>query len=164
MRLFLMRHANTETAKDGQDSERLLTATGKLEAIAAEKFLAKHKIDKMLVSYAKRTMQTHSIVQEQLEKVDLEIVTELYNGNLATIMNLLCSQQDSHKNILVIGHNPLIYYVALELAKSDPEEYDFLASSIMPTGRVIVLDFPKTNNWQDLYTSKGNIVEIFTPD
>ena len=164
MRLLLMRHAGTAGAKDGVDFERLLTAIGELEAREAGKFLTKYKIDKQIVSYAKRTIQTHAIVQEQIAKSTLEIVTELYDGNMNTVMELLCAQDAHNKNILVIGHNPLIYDIALTLAKSDAAKYDVLTSSMMPTGRVIIIDFPEMDNWQDLYTRKGDIIEIFTPN
>lgn len=87
MRLLLMRHANTEKPKSNNDFERLLTARGKLEAAASAKFLYEYQIDKMLVSYAKRTIQTSSIIQEQVTSANLEIVTELYNSNQDMIIN-----------------------------------------------------------------------------
>jgi phosphohistidine phosphatase len=163
MRLLLMRHANTEIPKDGHDLERLLTERGKLEAAEAAEFLYKHQIKKILVSYAKRTMQTSRIIEEVITSAELEIVTELYQGDIDTILNLLCEQESSNKHILVIGHNPLIYDVALVLANANSDEYEFLRSTMMPTGRIIVLDFPKIHNWHELSKNKGNILEIFTP-
>jgi phosphohistidine phosphatase len=163
MRLLLMRHANTESPKDGYDFERLLTKHGKLEAAEAAKFLNRHQIDKILVSYAKRTMQTSKIIEELVTPAESEIVTELYEGDIDMVINLLCEQEDRNKHILVIGHNPLIYDIALTLANHDSDQYEFLRSSMMPTGRIIILDFPKIHNWHELNASKGNILEIFTP-
>ncbi|MDP5020610.1 MAG: histidine phosphatase family protein [Rickettsiaceae bacterium] len=164
MRLLLMRHANTESPKDGHDFERLLTEHGKLEAKAAAKFLSEHQIDKVLISYAKRTMQTSRIIEEKVTTAESEIVTELYEGDIDMVINLLCNQEDRNKHILVIGHNPLIYDVALTLASPDSDKYEFLKVSMMPTGRVIVLDFPTMHNWHELHASKGHILEIFTPN
>lgn len=164
MRLLLMRHANTEKPKSNNDFELLLTARGKLEAAASAKFLHEYQIDKMLVSYAKRTIQTSSIIQEQVTSANLEIVTELYNSNQDMIINLLSSQEDHNKHILVIGHNPLIYDVALTLAERNSAKYELLIDTAMPTGRVIVIDFPKIDSWKDIHNAKGNIIEVFTPD
>jgi len=146
MRLLLMRHANTEKPKDGHDFERLLTKHGTLEATEAAKFLHEHQIDKMLISYAKRTMQTSKIIQEQVQSAESEIVTELYQGDIDSIINLLCEQEDRNKHILIIGHNPLIYDVALSLANPDSAKHEFLTNSMMPTGRIIILEFPEMHN------------------
>lgn len=164
MRLLLMRHAETEKSKGKNDFERLLTEHGKLEAAAAARFLHEYQIDKMLVSYAKRTMQTSNIIQEQVTPADLEIVTELYNSDQDMIINLLSSQEDHNKHILVVGHNPLIYDVALTLAERNSAKYELLIDTVMPTGRVIVIDFPTIDSWKDIHNAKGAITEVFTPD
>ncbi|MDG1436812.1 MAG: histidine phosphatase family protein [Rickettsiaceae bacterium] len=163
MRLLLMRHATTALAKDGNDLERLLTGIGQAEAIQAGKFLAQYRIDKKIVSYAKRTLQTHSITQEQMRESKLQVVEELYNGDISEALDLIHSQEDHYKNILVIGHNPLIYDLALILAKRNSPQYDDLSSSLMPPGRIVIIDFPNLNNWHDLQNSSGEIVDIFTP-
>ena len=164
MRLLLMRHAETEKTKDNNDFERLLTEHGKLEAAAAARFLHEYQIDKMLVSYAKRAMQTSNIIQEQVTPADLEIVTELYNSDQDMIINLLSFQEDHNKHILVVGHNPLIYDVALTLAERNSAKYELLIDTAMPTGRVIVIDFPTIDSWQGIHNAKGTITEVFTPD
>lgn len=163
MRLLLMRHANAEISDDKQDFERLLTERGKIEAKSAANFLHQYKIDKMLVSYVKRTIQTSGIIQEKITPAELEIVTELYQGNINTITNLLNNQEDHNKHILVIGHNPLIFEVALSFTNPNSSKYEFLLSSMMPTARIIVLDFPEMCSWHELLNNKGNIIEIFTP-
>ena len=164
MRLLLMRHANTENPNSKDDFERLLTQQGKEEAAKAANFLYEHQIDKIIVSYAKRTMQTSSIIQEKVEAAETEIVTELYKGDLELIIELLASQEDQNKHILVIGHNPLIYNVVLELAQSNSKEYEFLIETIMPTARIVVIDFSEIDNWQQIKQTKGTIIETFTPN
>lgn len=164
MRLLLMRHANTENPNSKDDFERLLTQQGKEEAAKAANFLHEHQIDKIIVSYAKRTMQTSSIIQEKVEAAETEIVTELYKGDLELIIELLASQEDRNKHILVIGHNPLIYNVVLELAQSNSKEYEFLIETTMPTARIVVIDFSEIDNWQQIKQTKGTIIETFTPN
>ena len=92
-----------------------------------------------------------------------EIVSELYDGDENNIINLIASQEDRHKHLLLIGHNPLIYNVAMSLANSDSDKYNMLISTSMPTARIIVIDFPNMDNWKKILTQKGDIIEIFTP-
>lgn len=164
MRLMLMRHAETEKGYEKEDFKRLLTDIGKKEAAQAASFLSNYRVDKVLVSYVKRTMQTSSIIAEKVEARESEIVSELYNGDEDNIINLIASQEERNKHLLLIGHNPLIYNVAMSLANSNSDKYNILISTSMPTARIIVIDFPNIDNWKKVLTQKGNIIEIFTPN
>ena len=117
----------------------------------------------MIVSYVKRTLQTANIIEEQIPISENQVVKELYNGTRENIIELLSNQEDTNKHILVIGHNPLIYTLALEISGSDLEEFEFLSNSSMPPARIIVIDFPSINSWKELKNHKGKIAEIFTP-
>ena len=112
MRLMLMRHAKTENGQDKEDFQRMLTDIGKEQAGQAADFLHEHQIDKMLVSYVKRTMQTSAIIAEKAPAEESEMVSELYESDEEAIINLIASQEDRNKHLLVIGHNPLIGPVA----------------------------------------------------
>jgi phosphohistidine phosphatase len=162
MRLFLMRHANTEAAGNKEDFQRELTEIGKDEASRAATFLRDYQIDKILVSYVKRTMQTSNIILEQTEVAEIEMVTELYGENEEAAMNLLLTQEERNKHILVIGHNPVIYRLALALANPESENYEQLVQTSMPPSRVIVIDFQGINAWDQIEETKGEIVKIFT--
>lgn len=133
MRLMLMRHAETEKGYEKEDFQRLLTDVGKKEAAQAANFLHNYRIDKILVSYVKRTMQTSSIIAEKVEAGESEIVSELYEGDEDNIINLIASQEQRNKHLLLIGHNPLIYNVAMSLANSNSDKYNMLISTSMPT-------------------------------
>ncbi|PCJ24355.1 MAG: hypothetical protein COA94_07485 [Rickettsiales bacterium] len=163
MRLLLMRHAHTHPSEDKPDIDRLLTKRGMSEAKEAAVFLCEYQVDKLLVSYAKRTMQTSKIIQTHLSVQESEIVTELYNEGIEAIIDLLAAQEDRNKHILVIGHNPLIYEVALLLSNPTSAEYDQLIATLMPPARVIIIDFPDAVKWGDIRKMKGNIKKIFTP-
>jgi phosphohistidine phosphatase len=163
MRLMLMRHANTEDGQEKEDFQRVLTELGKTEAAQAADFLHEHQIDKVLVSFVKRTMQTSKIIEEKASVKEIEIVTELYEGGEDAIINLLASQEDHNKHLLVIGHNPLIYNVAMSLSKNDSPEYNELIATAMPTARIIIIDFREINSWGKIRNQKGDIIEIFTP-
>ena len=163
MKLLLMRHAHTEQSPEKRDFERMLTDQGKAEAMEAANFLHLHQIDKIVVSYVKRTMQTADLIQEKVTISEIEVITELYDGNQEEVLHLLCNQEDRYKNILVIGHNPLIYNISLQLANNESPEFDFLSHSSMPHARIVVINFPSINSWKNLKNHKGTIIKIFTP-
>ena len=158
-----MRHAHTQQSTTNTDSERMLTEQGHAQAMEAGNFLYTQHIDKMFVSYVKRTMQTADLIQEKVTISEIEVITELYDCNQEDVLHLLCNQEDRYKNILVIGHNPLIYNISLQLANNESPEFEFLCHSSMPPARVVVIDFPSINSWKDLKDHKGNIIKIFTP-
>ena len=163
MRLMLMRHARAESGHEKEDFQRNLTDFGREQANQAADFLCNYQIDKALVSYVKRTMQTASIISEKAPSKESEMITELYEGDEDSIINLISSQEDHNKYLLVIGHNPLIYNVAMSLSNNNSYEYSELISTIMPTARIIVIDFHEIYSWKGITSQKGNILKIFTP-
>lgn len=163
MKLLLMRHAHTEQSPQKLDFERMLTDQGQTEAMEAAGFLRQQQIDKIIVSYVKRTLQTADIIQETVSIPEIDIVTELYNGTGKNVIELLSTQEDRNKHILVIGHNPLIHTLALKIADNDTEELEFFSNSSMPPARIVVIDFSSINSWKELKHQKGKIIEIFTP-
>ena len=162
MRLFLMRHADTEVAIGKQDFERDLTLKGKKEAAEGAKFLGNYQVDKIIVSYVKRTKQTADIILDSITVAEKEIVTELYKSDEYKVINLIESQPASQKNILIIGHNPIIFKTATLIVEQSGNQYDHLMNTSMPTGRIIVIDFD-IDSWDQISLKKGNIAEIFTP-
>jgi phosphohistidine phosphatase SixA len=163
MKLLFMRHASAEVNIRKSDWQRALTQEGKKEAEQAAVFLSDYRIDKMIVSYVNRTKETAAIIQQRIIVDELEEVTELYKGSLSDITELLINQENGNKNILIIGHNPLIYRSALSFIEFDTEIYEELIQSSMPPARVIVIDFPLISDWQDISGKKGIVSEVFTP-
>ncbi len=168
MRLFLMRHATAEDGENKGDLERLLTEKGKQEAMKAHYFMNDYHIDKALVSFVKRAMQTANIVIEDPQDTDnkivsnIEIVTDLYRESEASVISLIKNQKDRNKNILIIGHNPIIYNVITVLASKDAVKYDELIDNPMVPAKIVTLDFA-IDSWLDIAENSGKIKEIFIP-
>lgn len=150
MKLFLMRHAEAKEANHINDIFRELTSKGIGEAEYAAQFLKKSHIDKMLVSSAKRTMQTAEIIQKRLNCPKFEVLPELYASSENKILQLISSQDNDDKTILVIAHNPGIFNTALKLVNPDSAEYDELITNGMPSAKIVTLNFPELKNWSDI--------------
>ncbi len=151
MKLFLMRHAEAEINHDKIDAQRCLTAHGKSQAINVGQFLKeKYQIDKMLVSSAKRTTETFECMQDIIKCKKYEFLSELYNPNTQTILNIIAKQPNEYKNLLVISHNPSIFKAGLKLLNVNSPAYDILLERAMPPANIIILDFEAMNNWSKL--------------
>ncbi|MGC0371465.1 MAG: hypothetical protein DGJ47_000154 [Rickettsiaceae bacterium] len=138
MKLIIMRHAEALPSVNG-DLNRELSEYGIMQAQNAAKTIQKYKIDKALVSYAKRTMQTAHIVMENAPTIDLEIVEEFYHGNYEDMMNIVSSQDSKYKTLLLIGHNPIISHFALKVMQSDHPDYFFVSGRGMSTAQIVIV-------------------------
>lgn len=174
LRLIIMRHATTEHSAGFDDSVRNLTDLGRSEAEECAKFLSNYKIDKALVSHIKRAFDTSNILFDNYNifKIPrIELVDELYRVHQASALsavNLVSRQEDEDVHLFVLGHNPIIYKLCLWCANPDPKispDYYQLEESLMPPGRIVIVDFHEMHHWRDIHNSKhtGQITAIYTP-
>jgi phosphohistidine phosphatase SixA len=161
MKLFLMRHANTENAGSKADLEREITKIGEEEALKSAMFLKEFSIDKALISYVKRAIQTSDIIAQQIKIPEVDIVTELYQDDEKKARDLIASQNNKYKNILVIGHNPVIYRLSLGFSNTDSKNYEELLHQGMVTAKVVVIDFHQASSWEQINHIKGDIIYTF---
>jgi phosphohistidine phosphatase len=109
-RLLIMRHAKSSW-KDSSiaDHERPLKKRGLKDAVEIGKIL-KHKglvPDKILSSDAVRAADTATVVADKSGyKKEVEFTGRLYMAEGSAIMDIIQSQPDSIKTLMVIGHNP----------------------------------------------------------
>lgn len=157
-----MRHAEAKN-DTSDDFNRVLSTVGNKQAKQAALFLKNHQIDKVLVSYVKRNMQTLSFIALQVPSVETEMVTELYEGTEEQIIELISCQEDLHKHILVIGHNPKLYHLILSMIEQDDVYYEEILHDSLSPAQIVIVDFPTLHDWQDIRKHKGKIVNIFVP-
>lgn len=162
-RLYLMRHSTTEDPGNKDDFLRNLTLEGQENAKQAADFIKNYQIDKMIVSFVKRAVQTSSFIEKELDDPVIEIVEQLYKSDEKTVIDMLEAEEDKYKHILVIGHNPIIYNVAMSIADPNSPEYETLLETGMPPARIIALDFGDIHSWKYLRKDKARIIDIFTP-
>lgn len=116
-----MRHAKSSW-KDNSiaDHERPLKKRGLKDAAEIGKIL-KHKglvPDKILSSDAVRAADTATVVaQKSGFKQEIEFIGRLYMAEGNTIMDLIQSQPDSIKTLMVIGHNPGMEALVQQLSR-----------------------------------------------
>jgi len=118
-RLILFRHGEAHTrAESGRDIDRALTPAGQSAAarIAATLAAAGAIPQIALVSNARRTTQTWTAASASFAGAKAEFLPALYNAGSDAILAL--AEARSEASVMVVGHNPGLQTLCLELLKA----------------------------------------------
>ncbi|MCK9641753.1 MAG: histidine phosphatase family protein [Prolixibacteraceae bacterium] len=159
-RLIIVRHAKTIQYGYDQDYDRTLTERGEDNADRISNEMVKIGIvpDLIISSPAVRTTQTTRIYAGNFgyPKENIRYEKRLYSGmQTTTFLQFLHELDDRHTSVMVVGHNPTIYFY-LEFLLPD-------FSLDVPTCSTIVIDF-KIHNWAELRAHSGIIMHRWIPD
>ena len=141
--LFLLRHAKSSWSDPGAgDFHRPLSKRGISNAYLLSKFISNHQIifDLILSSPSERTQGTLDLVIADDTNIKTEFHESIYHAEVSTLIRLLRAQDDSDKNILVLGHNPGLQLLTEHLTQTDIEKF--------PTCSFVKLS--NFDSWKDL--------------
>jgi phosphohistidine phosphatase len=170
--LILMRHAKAERAKAGlADHERALTPEGRKAAAAMGSRLQAHGVapDVVLVSSARRTRETLDAIGAWEDQPNIEVLQGLYMASPAQLRDIIRDLRETVRSVLVIGHNPGIHELAVELAQafnlaSAPESGAGMLTSLrseFPTASFA--DYLVLTSWRDLKPSSARLQRYLGP-
>lgn len=159
-KLYLLRHAQAQSALEDDDKDRPLSAHG----LAQARTVAVHlkDIDTALCSSARRTQMTLDAAQESGAEIKkIEISDNLYNAPAGDILNVL--QQYGDGNVLIVAHNPGIHHFAnIILSEGEKMEVEKLRLSYRPaTLSVFECD---VENWKDLQPQSSKLIHLIEID
>lgn len=155
--IALLRHAKSDwDAGASSDFDRPLSKRGRAAASAMGRFIRREcgGYDHVLVSPARRCRETWDGVCEACEdRPNVELVDAIYLANAGNLLELLREQDDSSNRLLIVGHNPGLTYLALELIREDDaqEERERIAQKF-PTAAFVELEC-EIDRWADLKTA-----------
>src|SRR3954470_14314191 len=141
--LMLLRHAKAVVA-DGKirDRDRPLASRGKKDAPKIGAYMNRHGLAPacVLISPAKRTQETWELVAPALGRRIEPIYEErLYDASAKTIMDVVHDVGAACPSLLVIGHNPGLHKLALDLiATGDLDVREQLHENLPTSGLVTV--------------------------
>lgn len=164
-RLLLLRHAKADWPHDVLDHQRPLAAGGIAAASLMGAYLAQEKLipERALVSTSARTRATWSLVQTALRQ-DIAAVFEprIYEAHPSDLLDVIRDTPDSVQTLLLVGHNPGIHALALELiARGDQDARENLQYNYPPASLTIV-DF-KASTWAEISVQSGFLERFVTP-
>lgn len=166
--LILLRHAKTEReSRSGSDFDRvLMRPRGPHDARLALEAIIAHfgTPEVILCSTAARARETLTIdPPAALRDSEHHYRDRLYLASPGATLNVIAETQPEAKSILVIGHNPGLHELALDLADrelSDPNARERLKEKF-PTAAFAALRFD-TASWR-LSHQRGELIAFQAP-
>ena len=163
--LHLLRHAKSSWKDPGlNDHDRPLNRRGRQTAKMMAAYLRWAKIapDLVICSTAMRARQTlDPIVKAAKKPPKIVLVRGIHEGAQRTLWEQLWNLPESAKSVLLIGHNPALHNLALELAHADLNNLLPSAGAKFPTGAMASFRFDKA--WKALAPHEALLASFITP-
>jgi phosphohistidine phosphatase len=162
-RLYLLRHAKSSW-KDTSlpDHDRPLAGRGRRAAKAIARHMREHGVAPKLVlcSTARRARETLDRIKSALGSPTVRVESDLYAASAPALLERLRCLPDTVESVMVIGHNPGLQELALELARPASAASELAAK--YPTGALATLAFD-ASSWQELGRDTAELVELVRP-
>jgi phosphohistidine phosphatase len=164
--LSLLRHAKSSWNNPAvPDHDRPLATRGVVDAPLMGRAMTERGIDPDLVlcSSARRTRDTLALVLPEL-KVGPKVVYEdaLYHASAAEMLELMRAVPPGASRLMLVGHNPEIHALALDLVGSGPKHYRDKLKDKYPTAGLVVVNFT-SGAWQSVTVNSGELKLFLTP-
>ncbi|MFM1814534.1 MAG: hypothetical protein RLZ98_1229 [Pseudomonadota bacterium] len=165
--LSLLRHAKSSwDDTDLDDHERPLAKRGTKTAPLVGKFIANElpPINRVLCSDAVRTRATLTLVLAELGEPlpDISYEPDLYLATPATYLRHLARCADADSHVMMVGHNPGMQMLALELTKVGEKKDLAALAQKFPTAALAVIQFD-ARAWREACRASGQLVRFVTP-
>jgi phosphohistidine phosphatase len=162
-RLYLLRHAKSSW-KDTSlpDHDRPLAGRGRRAAKAIARHMREHGVEPELVlcSTARRARETLDRIASALGSPTVRVESEIYAASAPALLERLRGVPDTVESVMVIGHNPGLQELALELARPASATSELAAK--YPTAALATLAFD-ASSWQELDRDTAELVELVRP-
>ena len=133
-------------------------------------YMREHKLvpNLALVSPATRTRETLELLAPVLKaEVEAEFISDLYGADAREVLQIVRAASGraddaALKSILVIGHNPGLHELSLQLiGKANAEDREELDENL-PTSGLVVLKFA-VDDWSDVAVRHGTLERFVSP-
>jgi phosphohistidine phosphatase len=162
-RVYLLRHAKSSWKLRGvPDHDRPLAPRGRRAAKAIARHMREQGIEPELVlcSTARRARETLERIEPVLGTPVVRFESELYGASAGSLLDRLRDVRDAVGTVLLIGHNPAVQLLALDLARPAPEVRELEAK--FPTAGLATLVFPGSS-WRALAPGTAELAEFVRP-
>lgn len=165
--LALLRHAKSSWDDPTQDDfHRTLNARGQRTAPEVGRWLAAHDVspDFVLCSTATRTRATLALLLPQLNAPPPRVryMDELYLAAPRELLATIQAAPSACRRLLLIGHNPGLHGLAVQLAGSGKREELGALRVKYPTAALSVLHFD-VRHWSEVVPGGGVLAHFVIP-
>jgi phosphohistidine phosphatase len=167
-RLVLLRHAKSAWPDGVPDRDRPLAPRGRRDAPAAGRWLRKAGFvpDLVLCSTARRARETWRLAEEKVgahPRTSFE--QQVYAASSTQVLDLARQTPADVGTLLIVGHDPAMQELTLELANAEPGGAEAEAigrvQAKYPTAAIAVLVF--TAGWPELGPGQARLAAFATP-
>ncbi|WBT39767.1 SixA phosphatase family protein [Hyphomicrobium sp. DMF-1] len=165
--LSILRHAKSSWSDpELDDHDRPLAKRGAKAIPALAKFIRHEKLRPTLAlcSDAMRTRATLTLLLAELGPPAPRVVYDeaLYLASPEVMRTVLGQYAEDEPHVLLVGHNPGLHALALELAGDGDRKTLAALAQEFPTGALAVLTF-KASSWKDITSASGHLEHFTTP-
>ena len=161
-RLLLIRHAKSSW-DDGSlaDRERPLAGRGRKAAERMGAHLQNEGLrpDVVLCSPSKRTRETLELLE--FSGAEVTYLDELYGASAHDLLASAREVRDDAEVVAVVGHNPGVQDLSIELARDDAAEEAVRLRQKFPTCAVAMFDVDGA--WRDVATERVRLASFVVP-
>jgi phosphohistidine phosphatase len=166
LRLLLLRHSKADRGRPGErDHERRLAERGREDAPKIGAYMAKHRCvpDYVVVSTSARTRETWSLAAAAMPgKPKVEFDERIYESTPEDLLAVLRETANSIKTLLMVGHNPGIHELAVQLVASGDLDSRQRMLEGFPTSGLAVIEFA-LDRWDRVHPHSGRLEHFITP-
>ena len=165
-RLFVLRHAKSDWGQPGlPDHERPLAPRGTHAAgLLAEHFRhSRIEPDVVLCSTATRARETFEAVRAALgEPTPVWFERRLYGAGADELVDRLDEVPDSDGSVMLVGHNPGLQDLVLDLAPSREPALVARVEAKFPTAAFATIHLA-VDRWAEVRPGTGTLVDLVIP-
>ncbi len=162
----LFRHAKSDWSQRGADDfDRPLARRGRDAAPLMGAYMRDHELvpDKIICSPAARARQTLALAMQEMHAQPVVVEDErLYLASTLTLLDILREQEDDRRHVMIIGHNPGLHGLALDLFHSGERAAVNAICRKFPTAALALIDLD-AGQWRDLVVGEGTLRLFLTP-
>lgn len=165
--LSLLRHAKSSWADAAlDDHDRPLAKRGVKAMPEIAKYLRREQLRPSLIlcSSAVRTRATVTLLLTGLGPPAPEVIYDdsLYLAQPSTLLAVIRETRPEHANVMLVGHNPGLHALALELVGDGDRKAVGALAMEFPTAALAVLTFP-SESWAEIKPGTGRLDHFATP-
>jgi phosphohistidine phosphatase len=167
LRLMLLRHAKTERQQEDQhDRERRLTKRGRADAGNLARYMISYCLvpDQVILSPARRAQETWALLAKAFAEGPNAVTDEHVYEASAEILFDVIGKAHEGRSLLIVGHNPSLHDLAVQLIGSGNAAAREQLSENLPTSGLVVIDL-QLERWSQLqpHPQAGPLERFVTP-
>ena len=163
--LTLLRHAKSSWDDDSLDDfDRPLNDRGRKAAKAIGRHLADRdaSFDLILASPARRVVETlDGLAAGGWAAGAIQFERAIYFASTTDLLDLVRATPDKVKRLMLVGHNPVLAMLAVQLTQDDAQGLRAMVAEKYPTGALAEMALD-VESWKDVDRGCGRLT-AFTP-